>query len=69
MTLSMMVWIRKRVSRPRDEAEERFDKAVNAWKNACLPLKLAIEIITNLCADAISVMRCCQKMRKKVQSY
>jgi hypothetical protein len=37
----------------REEAEERFDKAVNAWKNACLPLKLAIEIITNLCAVAI----------------
>lgn len=34
-----------------EEIEDRYDKAVNAWKNACLPLKLSIEVIANLCAD------------------
>lgn len=36
----------------KEEAEEKFEKAVNAWKNACLPLKLSIEIITNAFALA-----------------
>lgn len=38
----------------KEEAEEKFDQAVNAWKNACLPLKLSVEIITNLCTIEIS---------------
>jgi hypothetical protein len=38
----------------KEEAEERFDQAVNAWKNACLPLKLSVEIITNMCTIAMN---------------
>lgn len=36
----------------KEEAEEKFEKTVNAWKNACLSLKLSIEIITNTFALA-----------------
>lgn len=31
----------------KEEAEEKYEKALNSWKDACLPLKLSIEIITN----------------------
>ena len=37
------------------EAEEKFEKALNGWKNACLPLKLSVEIITNMCSIATGV--------------
>lgn len=36
----------------KEEAEEKYEKALSAWKNACLPLKLSIEIITNSFAIA-----------------
>ena len=31
----------------KEEAEEKYEKALNSWKDACLPLKLSIEIVTN----------------------
>lgn len=34
-----------------EETELKHEKAINAWKNACLPLKLSIEVIANLCSD------------------
>ncbi len=34
-----------------DMLEDQYDKAVNAWKNACLPLKLSVEVIANLCVS------------------
>merc|ERR1719330_1196380 len=36
-----------------EETEEKYDKAINAWKNACMPLKLSVEVITNLCARRV----------------
>ena len=36
----------------KEEAEEKYEKSLSAWKNACLPLKLSIEIITNSFAIA-----------------
>jgi len=33
-----------------EETEDKYDKAINAWKNACMPLKLSVEVIANLCA-------------------
>ena len=32
------------------DTEDKYDKAVTAWKNACLPLKMAVEVIANLCS-------------------
>ena len=34
------------------DAAEHFEKAQDAWSNACMPLKLAIEVVTNLCAGS-----------------
>ena len=34
---------------PYEEIRDKHDKAVTAWKKACLPLKLSIEIIANMC--------------------
>lgn len=34
-----------------DILEDQYDKAVNAWKSACLPLKLSVEVIANLCVS------------------
>lgn len=31
------------------QIEEQYERAINAWKNACLPLKLSIEVTANLC--------------------
>jgi len=31
----------------KEEAEEKYEKALNSWKDACLPLKLSIEVVTN----------------------
>ena len=36
------------------ETELKYDKAISAWRNACLPLKLSIEVLANLCADRTS---------------
>ena len=33
-----------------DDTEANYEKAVTAWKKACLPLKLSVEIIANLCS-------------------
>ena len=33
-----------------EEARERYEGAVSVWNDACLPLKLSVEIVTNLCA-------------------
>lgn len=33
-----------------EDNSEEYEKALESWSNACLPLKLAIEITTNLCA-------------------
>ncbi len=34
-----------------EETELKYEKAINAWKNACLPLKLSIEVVANLCSN------------------
>ena len=34
------------------DATDHFEKAQDAWSNACMPLKLAIEVVTNLCAGS-----------------
>ncbi len=34
-----------------EETEDKYDKAVTAWRNACLPLKMAVEVIANLCSS------------------
>jgi len=34
-----------------EEMEDQYDKAINAWKNACLPLKLSVEVIANMCVS------------------
>ena len=37
---------------PRDDSEDafvRYEKSISAWTNACLPLKLSLEIATNTC--------------------
>jgi len=36
----------------KEEAEDKYEKALNSWKDACLPLKLSIEIVTNSFAVA-----------------
>ena len=35
-----------------ESAEDLCDKAVEAWRSSCLPLKLAVEIAANLCAGS-----------------
>jgi len=37
---------------PQEDKLEQYEKALDSWSNACLPLKLAIEITTNLCAGS-----------------
>ena len=35
-----------------ESAEDLYDKAVEAWRSSCLPLKLAVEVAANLCAGS-----------------
>ena len=35
-----------------ETAEDLYDKAVEAWRASCLPLKLAVEVTANLCAGS-----------------
>lgn len=35
-----------------ESAQHLYDKAVEAWRSSCLPLKLAVEVAANLCAGS-----------------
>ena len=35
-----------------ESAEDLYDRAVEAWRSSCLPLKLAVEVAANLCAGS-----------------
>jgi hypothetical protein len=40
------------VQDPYEEIRDKHNKAVTSWKRACLPLKLSIEIIANMCVPS-----------------
>jgi len=37
-----------------ESAADSYDRAVEAWRSSCLPLKLAVEVTANLCAGSTS---------------